>query len=57
MTDQEIENLKFDFLWTKMIQLNERMNKLEGIENKSALSYESFVLLSQAFRKGLSDGD
>lgn len=57
MTDKEICNRKFDYLWSVMIQLNERMNKLEGIEDKSALSYESFVLLSQAFRKGLSDGD
>lgn len=57
MTEKEICNRKFDYLWSVMIQLNERMNKLEGIEDKSALSYESFVLLSQAFRKGLSDGD
>ena len=57
MTDQEICNRKFDYLWSVMIQLNERMNKLEGIEDKSALSYESFVLLSQAFRKGLEDAD
>lgn len=57
MTEKEICNRKFDYLWSVMIQLNERMNKLEGVEDKSALSYESFVLLSQAFRKGLSDGD
>lgn len=57
MTDKEICSRKFDYLWSVMIQLNERMNKLEGVEDKSALSYESFVLLSQAFRKGLENGD
>lgn len=57
MTDKEICNRKFDYLWSIMIQLNERMSKLEGVEDKSALSYENFVLLSQAFRKGLENGD
>lgn len=57
MTDKEICDRKFDYLWSVMIQLNARMNKIEGIEDKSALSYENFVALSQAFRKGLSDGD
>jgi hypothetical protein len=47
MTDKEICNRRFDYLWSVMIQLNERMNKLEGVKDKSALSYESFVLLSQ----------
>lgn len=57
MTDKEICSRKFDYLWSVMIQLNERMNKLEGIEDKSALSYENFIALSQAFRKGLEDAD
>lgn len=57
MTDQEIQNLKFDFLWTKMIQLNNRLNKIEGVEDASALTPEQFIALSQAFRRGLSDGD
>ena len=57
MTDQEIQNLKFDFLWTKMIQLNNRLNKIEGVEDTSTLTSEQFIALSQAFRKGLSDGD
>ena len=55
MTDQEIQNLKFDFLWTKMIQLESRMNKFEGVENASVLTPEEFIALSQAFRKGLED--
>lgn len=57
MADKEICDRKFDYLWSVMIQLNARMNKIEGIEDKSALSYESFVLLSQAFRKGLENDD
>jgi hypothetical protein len=57
MTDTEVQNLKFDFLWNAVRQLNERMNKLEGVENASALTAEQFIALSQAFRKGLSDGD
>lgn len=57
MTDQEIQNLKFDFLWNAVMQLNNRMNKIEGVEDASALTPEQFIALSQAFRKGLSDGD
>ena len=57
MTDKEICNRKFDYLWSVMIQLNERMRKLEGVEDASALTPEQFIALSQAFRKGLSDGD
>lgn len=57
MTDQEIQSLKFDFLWTKMIQLNNRLNKIEGVEDASALTPEQFIALSQAFRRGLCDGD
>ena len=57
MTDKEICNRKFDYLWSVMIQLNARMNKLEGLEDQSALSYENFILLSQAFRKVLEDAD
>ena len=55
MTDKEICSRKFDYLWSIMIQLNNRLNKLEGMEDKSALSYENFIALSQAFRKGLSE--
>lgn len=57
MTDKEICDRKFDYLWSVMIQLNARMNKLEGVEDASALSYENFVALSQAFRKGLENDD
>jgi hypothetical protein len=57
MTDKEICNRKFDYLWSVMIQLNARMNKLEGVTDQSALSYENFIALSQAFRKGLEDAD
>lgn len=57
MTDQEIQNLKFDFLWTKMIQLNNRISKLECVEDASALTPEQFIALSQAFRMGLEDAD
>lgn len=57
MTDQEIQNLKFDFLWNAVMQLNNRMDKLEGAEDASVLTSEQFIALSQAFRKGLSDGD
>lgn len=57
MTDKEICNRKFDYLWTVMIQLNARMNKIEGIEDQFALSYENFITLSQAFRKGLENED
>jgi hypothetical protein len=57
MSDKEMCNRKFDYLWSVMIQLNARMNKIEGIEDQSALSYENFILLSQAFRKGLEDAD
>lgn len=57
MTDQEIQNLKFDFLWNAVMQLNNRMDKLEGVEDTSTLTPEQFIALSQAFRKGLSDGD
>lgn len=55
MTDKEICNRKFDYLCAKMIELNSRINKLEGAEAKSELSYENFILLSQALRKGLED--
>lgn len=57
MTDKEICNRKFDYLWTVMIQLNARMNKIEGVTDQSALSYENFIALSQAFRKGLENED
>ena len=57
MTDQEVQNLKFDFLWNAVMQLNNRLNKLEGVEDASAPTPEEFIALSQAFRKGLSDGD
>lgn len=57
MTDQEIQDIKFDFLWNAVMQLNNRINKLEGVEDASALTPEQFIALSQAFRKGLSDGD
>lgn len=57
MTDKEICDRKFDYLWSVMIQLNSRMDKLEGVEDASALSYENFVALSQAFRKGLENDD
>lgn len=57
MTDKEICDRKFDYLWSVMIQLNSRMDKLEGVEDASALSYENFVALSQAFRKGLENAD
>ena len=55
MTDKEICNRKFDYLWSVMIALNNRMDKLEGVKDSSALSYENFIRLSQAFRKGLED--
>jgi hypothetical protein len=57
MTNKEICDRKFDYLWSVMMQLNARMNKLEGLEDASALSYENFIALSQAFRKGLEDAD
>lgn len=57
MTDQEIQNLKFDFLWNAVMQLNSRINKIEGVEDASALTSEQFIALSQAFRKGLEDAD
>ena len=47
MTDQEIQNLKFDFLWNAVMQLNNRMNKIEGVEDTSALTPEEFIALSQ----------
>lgn len=55
MTDQEIQDIKFDFLCNAVIQLNNRMDKLEGVEDPSALTPEQFIHLSQAFRKGLED--
>ena len=57
MTDKEICDRKFDYLWSVMIQLNARMNKIEGVDDASALSYENFVALSQAFRNGLENDD
>jgi hypothetical protein len=57
MTDQEIQNLKFDYLWTKMIQFNNRMDRLEGVDDASPLTPKQFIALSQAFRKGLEDAD
>ncbi len=57
MNDKEMCNSKFDFLCAKMIEFNNRINQLEGVEDQSALSYENFILLSQAFRKGLEDAD
>ena len=57
MIDKELCNRKFDYLCAKLIQLNARMNKIEGVEDESALSCENFIALSQAFRKGLEDHD
>ena len=55
MTDEEFCTRKFDHLWAVMLQLTARMNKLEGVEDAPVLSYEQFICLSQAFRKGLED--
>jgi hypothetical protein len=57
MGDKEICAQEFEYPWNVLIQLNARMNKLEGLEDQSALSYENFIALSQAFRKGLENED
>jgi hypothetical protein len=55
MNNRELCNRKYDYSWTVMIQLNARMDRLEGIADPSALSPETFIMLSQAFRKALDD--
>ena len=55
MPDEDLCSRKFDHLWSVMLQLSARMNKIEGVEDAPVLSYEQFICLSQAFRKGLED--
>jgi len=55
MTDTEICSLQFDHLCAKMIELNIHINKMEGLEDRPALSYGSFIMLSQSFQKNPDD--
>lgn len=55
MPDEDLWSRKFDHLWSVMLELSARMNKIEGVEDAPVLSYEQFICLSQAFRKGLED--